>query len=196
MDALDSHPLLVKAIPAAEALVRAENFSMENLCHALDCGLRELGEAVGTVDDVIAHVNDRFMAAYLARATVLAAAGLDDLTTVTGLGQLWLDHAVAHPQAMNLLMLHRWSAGFKRPDWYLARVEACFAPMEARLAQLAPQATPAAVAGAARGLYAHICGLYFLTSNERAKPAGIESIRSLLQLTASLLARGLAVPAF
>jgi hypothetical protein len=159
------HPLLAKVIPAAEALIREKHFSIENLCHAADCGLRELGEAVGTVDDVIAHVNDR---------------------------SLWLDHALAHPQNMDLLMMHRWQPSFQRPDWYLARVNACFAPMEARLAKLAPHAAPAAVAGAARSLYAHICGLYFLSSNERAKPAGIESIRQLLQLTVTLLARGLA----
>ncbi len=194
MTDLAPQPLLDKAVSAAEALVWAENFSMENLCHALDCGLRELSEAVGSLDDVITHVNDRFMAAYILRATALSAAGLDDLTTVIGLGQLWLEHAVAHPQNMNLLMLHKWSVGFKRPAWYLARVDACFAPMEARLVQLAPQALPAAVAGASRGIYAHICGLYFLSSNERAQPAGIESLRSLLQLTVTLITRGLATP--
>jgi hypothetical protein len=186
------HPLLAKVIPAAEALIREKHFSIENLCHAADCGLRELGEAVGTVDDVIAHVNDRFMAAYAAQAQGLAAAEGDDLKAVMGLCSLWLDHALAHPQNMDLLMMHRWQPSFQRPDWYLARVNACFAPMEARLAKLAPHAAPAAVAGAARSLYAHICGLYFLSSNERAKPAGIESIRQLLQLTVTLLARGLA----
>jgi AcrR family transcriptional regulator len=186
---------LTKVIPAAEALVRADNFSIENLCHAADCSLRELGEAVGTVDDVISHVNGRFMTRYVDQARAVAEDEADDLRAVTALSQLWLDHALANPQNMELLMRHRWSAHFVRPDWYLARVEDCFAPMVARLSRLAPQAAPAQVAGAARGLYAHICGLYFLSSNERAKPAGIDSIKQLLGLTVSLVAKGLAAPA-
>ncbi|HTB34982.1 MAG TPA: hypothetical protein VK842_08970 [bacterium] len=104
----------------------------------------------------------------------------------------WLDHAVSNPHNMEMLLLHRWAPNFTRPDWYLARVGACFAPMEARLAKLGPAAPAAVVAGVARGIYAHICGLYFLSINERAKPAGIESIRGLLQLQVAMLARGLA----
>jgi AcrR family transcriptional regulator len=182
--------MLQKVIAAAEKLVREEHFSVENLCLASDCGLRELGEAVGTVDDVISHVNDRFMAAYLEKAAPLAQEP-DDLKAVTALAMAWLDHAVSNPQNMEMLLLHRWAPHFTRPDWYLARVNACFAPMEARLAKLGPGAAAAAVAGVARGIYAHICGLYFLSINERAKPAGIESIRGLLQLHVAMLARGL-----
>jgi len=146
---------------------------------------------VGTVDDVISHVNDRFMAAYLEKAVPLDREN-DDLVAVTALATAWLDHALSHPHNMEMLLLHRWAPHFTRPDWYLARVGACFSPMEARLRKLAPAAAAPAVAGVARGIYAHICGLYFLSINERAKPAGIESIRGLLQLHVAVLARGLA----
>jgi hypothetical protein len=185
------HPLLPKVVAAAEDLVRKEHFSVENLCLAADCSLRQLGEAVGTVDDVISHVNDRFMAAYVEKAGPLGQEP-DDLKAVTALAMGWLDHALSNPKNMEMLLLHRWAPNFTRPDWYLARVQACFAPMEARLSKLGPAAPPAAVAGVARGIYAHICGLYFLSINERAKPAGIESIRGLLQLQVAILARGLA----
>ncbi|HTB33765.1 MAG TPA: hypothetical protein VK842_02800, partial [bacterium] len=188
------NPLLAKVIDAAETLVRDEHFSVENLCLAADCSLRQLADAVGTVDDVISHVNDRFMAKYIEKAAPLAAEP-DDLGAVTALALAWLDHALAHPKNMEMLLLHRWAPNFNRPDWYLARVKGCFAPMEGRLAKLGPAAAEPVVAGVARGLYAHICGLYFLSINERAKPAGIESIRGLLQLHVAVLARGLAATA-
>jgi hypothetical protein len=191
MPAPTPNPLLPKIIAAAENLVREEHFSVENLCLAADCSLRQLGEAVGTVDDVISHVNDRFMAAYLDKAAPLSQEA-DDLKAVTALAMAWLDHALANPKNMEMLLLHRWAPNFTRPDWYLARVNACFAPMEVRLAKLGPAAPAPAVGGVARGIYAHICGLYFLSINERAKPAGIESIRGLLQMHVAMLARGLA----
>src|SRR6266478_1737919 len=155
------HPLLVKAIPAAEALLRAENFSIENLCRAVDCPLKELAGAIGSVDELFLHVNDRFMSAYIEKAAKLQAETKDDLEAVSLLCAGWLDHALANPQSMNVLLQHKWADGFLRPDWYFARVAACFAPMEQRLVQLAPNAPLEAVAGVARGLYAHICGLYF-----------------------------------
>jgi hypothetical protein len=184
-------PMLQKVVVAAEKLFRERHFSVENLCLAADCSLRELAEIVGTVDDVVAHVNDRFMAAYQDKAASLDQEQ-DDLQAVTALALGWLEHAISSPQNMELLLMHRWAPSFTRPDWYLARVKACFAPLERRLAKLGPAAPATVVAGAARAIYANICGLYFLSINERAQPAGIESIRGLLQLQVALLVRGLA----
>jgi hypothetical protein len=182
---------LEKIISAAEDLVRNENFSIENLCHRVDCGLKELGDMVGSMDDLVAHVNDRFLDAYLERAAKVDQSTTDDLHALRLINAAWLDHAQAHPQNMNLLLQHRWTEGYERPDWYVAKINACFGPAYKRLSKLAPKASPEAVAGICRGIYAHICGLYYLSTNERAKPAGIDSIRKLLDLQVNTLVKGL-----
>ena len=105
-------PLFLKAIPAAEDLIRRENFSIENLCHAVDAPLKQLGEAIGSVDELFLHVNDRFMSAYLEKAMVLEATASGDLEAVALLCAGWLDHALAHPQSMYVLLQHRWADVF------------------------------------------------------------------------------------
>jgi AcrR family transcriptional regulator len=191
----EPHPLLAPAITAAETLISQEHFSIENLCHALDCGLKELGDAIGTLDELLLHVNGRFMGAYLERAAAAEAGVADDVEALVKLATVWYDHAQEQPQRMKVLLQHRWSPGFVRPDWYLARVKACFAPVEARLRSAAPAASEAQVAAVARAIYAQICGLHFLTSNERATPAGIADQRKLLALSVTFLLCGLKGPA-
>jgi hypothetical protein len=185
------HPLLEKIIPAAEALVERENFSFENLCHAVDHPLRDVVEAIGSMDELVAHLNGRFMAAYTAKAVLIDAHTPEDLPALSALAAAWLDHALANAQRMNLLLQHKWEDGYERPDWYLAKVKSCFSPVEMRLARLAPQVAQEIVTGIARGIYAHVCGLYFLSTNERARPAGIESLRKLLDLHVATLVKGL-----
>jgi hypothetical protein len=185
------HPLLETIIPAAEDLVAKDHFSFENLCHAVDLPLKTVVEAIGSMDDLVAHLNARFMAAYTAKAFLIDAHSADDLPALSALCAAWLDHALAQPQRMNLLLLHAWGEGYVRPDWYLAKVKGCFSPVELRLARLAPAAPADVVGGIARGIYAHVCGLYFLSTNERAKPAGIDSLRKLLDLHLATLVRGL-----
>jgi hypothetical protein len=187
----DFHPLLDKIVPVAEALVERDHFSIENLCHAVDLPLKSVVEAIGSMDDLVTHLNGRFMTAYTAKAFLIDAHTPDDLPALSALSAAWLDHALAHPQRMNLLLQHAWGDGFVRPDWYLAKVKTCFSPVEMRLARLAPQAPADVVGGIARGIYAHICGLYFLSTNERAKPAGIDSLRKLLDLHLATLVKGL-----
>lgn len=185
--------LLLRAIPAAEQLIRDDHFSLENLCHAMDCSLRDLAEAVGSVDELILHVNDHFMADYLVRAEqVDAEAGDDNLKGLQVLSLAWLDYAKAHPLQVKYLLQHRWSPGFERPEWYMARVSACFVPTEKRLKKLAPQADPSVIRGAARAIYAEICGLVFLSINERSTPAGIASQQQLLLGSVAWMAKGLA----
>ena len=187
------HPLLGRAVPAAEKLIRDDHFSLENLCHALDSSLRELAEAVGSVDELILHVNDRFMADFIAKAQAVdAAAGEDDLKALQRISLAWLEYAQAHPQQLKVLLQHRWAAGFQRPDWYMARVAACFVPSEQRLRKIAPAAPDPVIRAAARAIYAEICGLFFLSSHERATPAGIASQQQLLQGSVAWLAKGLA----
>jgi hypothetical protein len=185
------HPLLTRAIPAAEQLYREEHFSLENLCHALDCSLRELAEAVGSVDEMVLHVNDHFMAAYQALAAKVDQQSADDAEAIKRLSQLWLDYGQDNIPLMKVLLQHKWSAGFERPDWYMARVAACFTPIEARLRKLAPKAPPELVTAAARGIYAQICGLHFLSVNDRATPAGIASRQKVLELNVGWVIKGL-----
>lgn len=188
----DLDPLLVKAIPLAEKLIRDDHFSVENLCHELGCGLKELGDAVVSVDELFAHVNARFMGEYIERATVAAQAAQGDRAEVQALSLAWLDHALENPRLMRVLLQHRWEPGFTRPEWYMQRVNACFAPMHLRLARLAPLATPQAIAAAAHGIYALICGLYFLSVNERANSAGIANLRKTLEMNLDWSLDGLA----
>lgn len=185
------HPLLEKALPLAEDLIRQDHFSIENLCHALDCGLRELAEAAPTVDELFLHINERFMAAYVDRARRTEAEAGDDLDKARRLCAAWYDQCCEQRRLTKVLLQHKWSPGFQRPDWYLQRVKDCFVPLETVLARLAPQAPPQAITGAARGLYSQIVGLYFLTLNERATPAGIADQRRLLALNVDLAVAGL-----
>lgn len=192
MENKEKHPLLLKAVPAAEQLIREEHFSLENLCHALDCSLRELAEAVGSVDELILHVNDRFLTKFIAHAEAVdAQSGDDHLKAIQDLAVAWLEYAQAHPQQLKVLLQHRWAAGFVRPDWYMARVAACFVAIEGRLQKLAPNASPQAIMTAARAIYAQICGLFFLSANERATPAGIASQQQLLMASVTWMAKGL-----
>ncbi len=96
------------------------------------------------------------MAAYLELAKKIEAEGLQDAEAVVRLNQCWLDYALDHPLQMKVLLQYRWSAGYERPDWYMARVAACFVPVEQRLKRLAPKAHPDAIKAAARGMYAHL----------------------------------------
>lgn len=191
MEKKAEHPLLAKAIPAAQQLIRDQHFSLENLCHALDCSLRELAEAVGSLDEMMAHVNGQFMAAFLDHAKGLDAGISDDAEAVVRLNQAWLDYALDHLQQMKVLLQHRWSPGFERPQWYMDLVAACFVPVETRLRSLAPQAPPEAIRAAARGMYAQACGLYFLSMNERATPAGIASRQKVMELSTRWVIKGL-----
>ena len=185
------HPLLEKIIPAAEDLVARDHFSFENLCHAVDLPLKGVVEAIGSMDDLVAHLNARFMATYTAKAFLIDAHNADDLPALSALSAAWLEHALSQPQRMNLLLQHAWGESYVRPDWYLAKVKSCFSPVELRLSRLAPSAPADVVSGIARGIYAHVCGLYFLSTNERAKPAGIDSLRKLLDLHLLTLVKGL-----
>jgi hypothetical protein len=189
--AVEPHPLLAKAIPAAQQLIRSENFSLENLCHALDCSLRELAEAVGSLDEMMAHVNGQFMAAFLEQAKALDAGIGDDAEAAVRLNQAWLDYALDHLQQMKVLLQYRWTPGFERPKWYMDLVAACFVPVETRLGKLAPQASPEAIKVAARGMYAQASGLYFLSMNERASPAGIASRQKVMELSTRWMIKGL-----
>jgi AcrR family transcriptional regulator len=189
----EKHPLLLRAVPAAEQLIREEHFSLENLCRALSCSLRELAEAVGSVDELMLHVNERFMAAFVERAEgVDAESGADDLQVLQALILAWLDHAQTHPQQLKVLLQHRWSPGFERPEWYMQRVASCFAAIERRLRKLAPGATPQSIGAASRAMYAMSCGLFFLSANERSTPVGIASQQKLLAVAVAWLAEGLA----
>jgi AcrR family transcriptional regulator len=189
----EKHPLLARAVPAAEQLIREEHFSLENLCRALDCSLRELAEAVGSVDELMLHVNERFMAGFVERTQVLDAQDEgDDLKVLQDLALLWLDYAQTHPQQLKVLLQHRWTPGFERPDWYMARVASCFASLEGRLKKLAPGATHQSVSTASRTIYALTCGLFFLSANERSTPVGIASQQKLLAVSVAWLAEGLA----
>jgi AcrR family transcriptional regulator len=185
------NPLLEKIVAAAEDLIERDHFSIETLCLSVQCSLKDLGEAVGTMDDLVARINDRFLAAFLQRAAKLDASAKNDAEAFLLINAAWLDHALAHPRSMDLLLQHRWTDGYQRPDWYVARINECFLPAQRRLAKLAPQAKPETQAGICRGIYAHICGLYYLSMNERAKPAGIDSIRKLLELQVKTLVKGL-----
>ncbi len=187
-----SHPMLLRAVPAAQALIREDHFSLENLCHALDCSLRDLAEAAGSLDELMAHVNDHFMAGYLEKAKKVESEGVQDMEAIKRLTQLWLDYALDHPKQMKVLLQHRWAPGYERPDWYMARVAACFVPTESRLKRLAPQASADAIKAAARAMYAEVCGLYFLSVNERATPAGIASRQKVLELSVGWMVKGLA----
>ena len=188
----EKHPLLLKAVPAAEQLIREEHFSLENLCHALDCSLRELAEAVGSVDELILHVNFRFLGDFIDHAKAVdSQAGEDHLKALQALSVAWLEYAQAHPQQLKVLLQHRWAAGFERPEWYMAQVMGCFVPTEGRLQKMAPKASPQVIKGAARAIYATICGLFFLSAHERATPAGIASQQQLLLSSVTWLAKGL-----
>ena len=187
----ETHPLLVKALPLAEDLIKQDHFSIENLCHALDCGLKELAEAAPTVDDLFMHINARFMGGYVDRARRTEAEAGDDGDKAKRLCAAWYDQAVENRRLTKVLLQHHWSPGFVRPDWYMQRVKDCFVPVETVLARLAPKASPQFIAGAARGLYAQIVGLYFLTLNERATPAGIADQHRLLSLMVELVIKGL-----
>ena len=186
-----SDPLLEKIIPAAEELIKTEHFSVENLCHAVDRSLRDVVAAIGSIDELILHVNFRFMGAYLEKAKNASDKAPNDLQAVKDISNAWLDHAMANPQGVHVLLQHKWDDGFERPDWYLKRVMECFVPAEKHLRALAPKASPDVVTGLARGLYAHTCGLYFLSTNERAKAAGILSLKKLLDLHVDITVKGL-----
>lgn len=187
----EMHPLLARALPLAEDLIKQKHFSIENLCHALDCGLKELAEAVPTLDDLFVHINDRFLTAYCDRAgRTLAEAG-DDADKARRLAAAWYDQACEQRSLTKVLLQHKWSPGFERPDWYMQRVKDCFVPMETVLARLAPQQPPQMIGATARAIYAQIVGLYFLTLNERATPAGIADQRRLLAMSVDLLVAGL-----
>ncbi len=185
------HPLMAKALPLAEDLIKQDHFSIENLCHALDCGLKELAEAVPTVDDLFVRINERFLAAYCDRATRTETEASDDTDKARRLAAAWYDQACEQQRLTKVLLQHKWSPGFERPEWYMQRVKDCFVPMETVLARLAPQQPPQVIAAAARAIYAQIVGLYFLTLNERATPAGIADQRRLLALSVDLLVAGL-----
>jgi hypothetical protein len=185
------HPLLAKALPLAEDLIKQDHFSIENLCHALDCGLKELAEAAPTVDELFLHINGRFMAGYVDRAQRTVAEAGDELDKARRICAAWYDQACEQRKLTKVLLQHKWSPGFERPEWYMQQVKDCFKPIEGVLAKLAPQAPPQMIGGAARGLYAQIVGLYFLTLNERATPAGIADQRRLLALTVDLVVAGL-----
>lgn len=184
-------PLLQRALPLAEDLIRQEHFSIENLCHALDCGLKELAEAVPTLDDLFLHINARFMESYIDRAARTESEGTDDLDRARRLCGAWYDQSCEQRNLTRVLLQHRWSPGFQRPDWYMLRVKGCFVPIETVLARLAPKQPQQMIAGAARSLYAQIVGLYFLTLNERATPAGIADQHRLLSLAVELTVKGL-----
>lgn len=185
------NPLLEKIIPAAEDLIVREHFSVENLCHAVDCSLKDLVGAMGSIDDLMAVINGRYMDRYIELLKGIDVEGKDDSEVLRKAAVAWLDLALENPKGMHGLLQHRWAEGYERPDWYLATVKACFAPFEKRLLKLAPKAKPEMAAGVARGLYAHICGLYFLSTNERAQPAGIDNLRKLLDLHVMILIKGL-----
>ncbi len=192
METKAPHPLLVRAVPAAMQLIREDHFSLENLCHALDSSLRELAEAVGSVDELVLHVNDRFLSQYIEMAEAVdKQAGSDPMKALSQLSLAWLEYAQAHPQQLKVLLQHRWSAGFERPEWYMQRVRGCFVLIEKRLKEVAPKAPPELVAAAARAIYAEISGLCFLSMNERATPVGIASQQQLLMASVGLLAKGL-----
>ena len=191
MEKKEPHPLLLRAIPEAQQLIRDDHFSLENLCRALDCSLRELAEAVGSLDEMMAHVNGQFMAGYVELANKVMADTADDGEAVKRLNQLWLEYALDHPKQMKVLLQHRWSPGFERPKWYMDQVAACFVPLETRLRRLAPQAPPEAITAASRGMYAQGCGLYFLNMNERATPVGIASRQKVMDLSVGWMIKGL-----
>jgi len=185
------HPLLDRAVPAAEQLIRQANFGIENLCHELDCGLKDLAEAVPTLDDLVVQVNNRFMQTFIARGKASEAEAGDDLEAVKSLCSAWYAYTLEHSNQTRFLLQHAWAPGYVRPDWYLATVESCFALIETRLARLAPKAPQARIVGLARGLYAAACGLYFLTVNERATPAGIADQHQLLRHLVGVAVTGL-----
>jgi hypothetical protein len=182
---------LQKALPLAEDLIRQEHFSIENLCHALDCGLKELADVVPTLDDLFLYINARFMEAYIDRAARSEAEGGDDNDKARRLCAAWYDQSCEQRNLTRVLLQHRWSPGFQRPDWYMLRVKGCFVPVETVLARLAPHQPQQLIAGAARALYSQIVGLYFLTLNERATPAGIADQHRLLGLAVDLTVKGL-----
>jgi hypothetical protein len=183
--------MLEQMVRASEDLIEQGNFSVENLCHAVDCGLKEVAEIAGTLDDLVAHVNDRFLVKYIERAEAIDKSTKDDLEALHLLNTAWLDHALANPRRMDFLLQHRWAEGYERPKWYVNRIDSCFAPSQRRLAKLSPKSAVEIRAAIGRIFYAHASGLYYLIINERAKPAGIASMRKLIDLQVDLMIKGL-----
>ena len=183
--------LMTRAIPAAEGLIKRRNFSVENLCHELHTSLRDVVLGIGSVDELLLHVNFHFMGLYVEKAARIDAEVSDHAEAIKLFAIGWLEHALQNPEQTEVLLQHKWEDGFERPEWYMRRGGACFAPIEKRVKAMAPGAPEQAAAGAARAIYAMINGLYFLGVNERASPAGIASQHRLLEAGVAWILKGL-----
>jgi hypothetical protein len=178
------------AVSAAEKLFEQGHFSVENLAMNLNCSLRELNAAIGSVDQLVLEVNSRTLDRLLASVSGDAFQAGSPEEQVQRLCRVFLEFCQKHRIFVEILFQHPFDEAFERPAWYLEQVAACFKPMENALAKLAPGKSPEACQLAARAVWSQVLGIFYLMYNQRLGPVGIQSQENLVKFSIETFLRG------
>ena len=162
----------------------------------------EVGCAVGAIYNVVADLDELILLANARTLSALEKALADAAVTGGGpdwaieqlvkFAQAYLDFAATHRQQWRALFDHRQPSGYELPEWYQHNLQRLFGYIEHSIAELQPNARPAARALLARSLFSALHGLVSLGLEEKLQHVPLSVLRDQVTTVVTALGYGLA----
>jgi AcrR family transcriptional regulator len=183
--------LKTMVLDAAESIVIEDGFSALKVRRIA----AEIGYTVGSIymvytniADLILHINARTLDAIARRLEQVQDSSPE--TSIETLAITYLSYARQNFNRWRNIFDYPFSAEAEIPDWYQAKVDSIFTPVEARFAELAPQFSEEYRKRAARALWCGIHGVTVLSLNGQPDKADINEIKETLVLLVRNFMRG------
>ena len=176
-------------LDAAETLVIEEGYAALTARNIA----REIGYTVGSIymvftnmADLVLHINARTLDAIAAQLQQVQ----DGKESIELLALVYLNYADQNYKRWRTVFDYRWPADAEMPGWYQEKIDAVFAQLEARFAQLLPELAEADRKRAARALWCGVHGVCALSLIEPQDKAGIKEVEATLVLLVRNFMRG------
>lgn len=165
-----------------------------DLAKEAGCSLGAIYLHFPDLDALVFAVQARTLDLLDAAVSAAAGEGAAPAPRILALSLAYLDWAAANRPRWAALFDHRLPADAEVPPDYRAQRARLFRHVEAPLAALLPQATPAEREALARSIFAAVHGIVSLGLDEKLETTPLPALRAQLAAVVLALARGLAAP--
>jgi AcrR family transcriptional regulator len=183
--------LKAMVLDAAESIVIEEGFSALKVRRIAV----EIGYTVGSIymvfanmADLIMHINARTLDAIAAQLEQVQDCSAEQ--SIETLGMTYLSYASQNFNRWCNIFECSLSANAEIPDWYQEKVDNLFAPVETRVAELAPQFSVDHRKRAAKALWCGVHGICMLSLTGKQDKTGLNDIEETIVLLVRNFMRG------
>jgi AcrR family transcriptional regulator len=186
----DLHDRLLTAAEAAIASGGLGSLRARTVAQTVECSVGAIYGVFADLDALVLAVNGRTLDAIAAALASIPARG-GPAERLVWLAEAYLGYAAANRPRWRALFQHRMPEGRPVTPGYAARQLAAFSFIEAPLAELRPDLSPARRTVLARTLFSAVHGMVDLGLDERVVSLQPPQLRSQIRLVVSAIAAGL-----